>query len=50
MSLGQLTDAPDGDGVHPQSNNTDIVLIWFKALEYPSQKIFMIQLFLVDSK
>ena len=50
MSLGQLTDAPDGDGVRPQSNNADIVLIWFKALEYPLRKILMIQLFLVDSK
>jgi len=36
--------------VRPEQNNTDIVLIWFKALEYPSQKIFMIQLFLVDSQ
>ena len=50
MSLGQLIDAPDGDGVRPKPNSTDIVTIWFEALEYPSQEIFMIKLFLVESK
>lgn len=50
MSLGHSAFAPDGDEVRPQSNNSDVVLIWFEACKITIVKISMTQLFFADSK